>query len=116
MFDEYLEPPHVERPVSPATAALVPIISAGTPSTTTIDHDAPSPSHSLSSSELQPLISHQGIVAGSTSIKDNPFAHADDNPFVNVFALEPTSVASSSRDASSGESTHVTQPHNHLGK
>nr|GEW31534.1 putative Gag-Pol polyprotein [Tanacetum cinerariifolium] len=56
----------------------------GTPSSTTIDQDAYSPSHLPSSSELQPLISHQGVAAGSTIIEDNPFAHADNDPFVNV--------------------------------
>nr|GEV69994.1 hypothetical protein [Tanacetum cinerariifolium] len=88
-------------------AAPYPVISVGTPSSTTIDQDAPSPSHSPSSSELQPPISHQGVVAGSTIIEDNPFAHADNDPFINVFALEPSSEASSSRDASSAESTHI---------
>nr|GFC00492.1 hypothetical protein [Tanacetum cinerariifolium] len=44
MFDVYLEPPRVERPVSPAQAVQAPINSAGTPSSTTIDQDAPSPS------------------------------------------------------------------------
>nr|GEU67065.1 retrovirus-related Pol polyprotein from transposon TNT 1-94 [Tanacetum cinerariifolium] len=29
MFDEYLEPPHVERPVSPALAVLVPVNTVG---------------------------------------------------------------------------------------
>nr|GFB09124.1 hypothetical protein [Tanacetum cinerariifolium] len=55
MFDEYLEPPRVERPVSPATAVQVPFISTGTPSSTTIDQAALSPSRSSPSSELQPL-------------------------------------------------------------
>ncbi|GJS61993.1 retrovirus-related pol polyprotein from transposon TNT 1-94 [Tanacetum coccineum] len=116
MFDEYLEPPRVERPVSPALAVPVPVNSAGTPSSTTIDQDAPSPSHSPSSSALQSPSSHQGVVAGSTIIEDNPFAPVDNNPFVNVFALEPSSEASSSGDVSSAESTHVSQPHHHLGK
>ncbi|GJY50016.1 retrovirus-related pol polyprotein from transposon TNT 1-94 [Tanacetum coccineum] len=98
MFDEYLKPPRVERPVSPAAAVLVLVISAGTPSFTTIDQDAPSPSHSPSSSELQPLVSYQGIAAGSTLIEDNPFAHTNNDPFVNVFAPEPSSEASSSGD------------------
>ncbi|GKC34536.1 hypothetical protein Tco_1046920, partial [Tanacetum coccineum] len=44
------------------------------------------------------------------------FAHANNDPFVNVFALEPSSKASSSGDASSTKSTHVTQPHHHLKK
>ncbi|GKG36591.1 hypothetical protein Tco_0444269, partial [Tanacetum coccineum] len=52
MFDEYLEPPRVERPIPPAPAAQVPVNSTGTPSSTTIDQDAPSSSHSPSSSAL----------------------------------------------------------------
>ncbi|GKD27574.1 hypothetical protein Tco_1233788 [Tanacetum coccineum] len=116
MFDEYLEPPRVERSVSPALAVPVPVNSAGTPSSTTIDQDAPSPSHSLSSSALQSPSSQQGIAAGSTIIDDNPFAHVNNDPFVNVFALEPSFEASSSGDVSSAESTHVTQPHHHLRK
>nr|GEY25401.1 hypothetical protein [Tanacetum cinerariifolium] len=42
MFDEYLEPPRVERPVSPTLAVQAPVNSTGTPSSTTIDQDAPS--------------------------------------------------------------------------
>ncbi|GJS89303.1 retrovirus-related pol polyprotein from transposon TNT 1-94 [Tanacetum coccineum] len=116
MFDEYLEPPRVDRPVSPTAAVQVLVISAGTPSSTTIDQDAPSPSPSPSSSELQPPVSHQGVVDGSTLIEDNSFAHADNDPFVNVFAPEPSSEASSSGDVCSAKSTHVTQPHHHLRK
>ncbi|GJU07466.1 hypothetical protein Tco_1123896 [Tanacetum coccineum] len=37
MFDEYLEPPRPERPVSHAPAVSVPVNLAGTPSSTTID-------------------------------------------------------------------------------
>ncbi|GJX99107.1 retrovirus-related pol polyprotein from transposon TNT 1-94 [Tanacetum coccineum] len=87
MFDEYLEPPLIERPVPPALAVQVPVNSAGTPSSTTIDQDAPSASHSPSSSVLQSLSSHQ----------------------------EPSSKASSFEDFSSAISTHITQPHHHLG-
>nr|GEV13199.1 retrovirus-related Pol polyprotein from transposon TNT 1-94 [Tanacetum cinerariifolium] len=89
LFDEYLEPPHVDRPVSPAIAVPVSVNSAGTPLSTTIDQDAPSLSHSPSSSALQSLCLHHGVAAGSTIIEDNPFAPVDNNPFVNVFALEP---------------------------
>nr|GEV68143.1 hypothetical protein [Tanacetum cinerariifolium] len=116
MFDKYLKPPHVERLVSPATAVPVIVISAGTPSSTTIDQDAPSPSHSSSSSTLQSLCSHHGITAGSTSIEDNPLAPVDNDLFVNVFASEPSSEASTSRDVGLAESTHVTQSHHHLEK
>ncbi|GKE77450.1 retrovirus-related pol polyprotein from transposon TNT 1-94 [Tanacetum coccineum] len=95
MFDEYLEPLRVKRPVSPALAVSVPVNSASTPSSTTIDQDAPSPSHSS---------------------EDNPFAPVDNDSFINVFATEPSSEASSSRDLSSAESPYVTQILHHLEK
>ncbi|GKG47274.1 hypothetical protein Tco_0504471, partial [Tanacetum coccineum] len=72
MFDEYLEPPRLKRPVSPALAVQVPVNSAGTPSSSTIEQYAPSPSHSPSSSALQSLSLEQGVAAGSTIIEDNP--------------------------------------------
>ncbi|GJU57057.1 retrovirus-related pol polyprotein from transposon TNT 1-94 [Tanacetum coccineum] len=115
MFDEYLEPPGVEKPVHPAPAVQVLVVLVGTPSSTTLDQDAPSTSHSLSSSEVQPPISYQGVAAGPT-IEDNPFAQAEDNPFVNVFAPKPGSKESSSGDISSIESTQFIQPYNHLEK
>nr|GEW78722.1 hypothetical protein [Tanacetum cinerariifolium] len=54
------------------------INSAGTPSSTTNDQDAPSPSISPSSSTLQ---SHQGVAVESTFMEDNPVAPVDNNPF-----------------------------------
>ncbi|GKF51294.1 hypothetical protein Tco_0147761, partial [Tanacetum coccineum] len=95
MFDEYMESPRVERPVSPTPAVSVPVNSAGTPSSTTIDQDAPSPSHSPSSSALQSSL-HKVIATDSTLMEDNPFAPVDNHPFINVFAPEPSSEASSS--------------------
>ncbi|GKE31705.1 hypothetical protein Tco_1451027 [Tanacetum coccineum] len=85
MFDEYMEPPRVERSVSPAPAVLVPFNSAG------------------ASCRLQ-----QGVAAESIIMEENPF--------INVFALEPSSEASSSGGVNSAESTYVTQTHHHLGK
>ncbi|GKC01542.1 retrovirus-related pol polyprotein from transposon TNT 1-94, partial [Tanacetum coccineum] len=106
MFDEFLEHHRVERLVSLALAVPVLVNSVGTPSSTTIDQDAPSLSHSPSSSVLQSPSSQQGVAAGSTIIEDNPFAPVDNDPFVNVFAVEHSSEASSSGDVSSAESTH----------
>ncbi|GJT74320.1 retrovirus-related pol polyprotein from transposon TNT 1-94 [Tanacetum coccineum] len=85
MFDEYLEPPHVERPISPAPAVPV-------------------------------LVNSAGAAAEPTFIEDNPFVLADNDPFVNVFAPEPSSKASSSGDVRSAASTYVTQTHYHLRK
>ncbi|GJT34712.1 hypothetical protein Tco_0925131 [Tanacetum coccineum] len=103
MFDEYMESLRIERLVSPALAVSVPVNSASTPSSTTIDQDAPSLSHSLSSSAFQSLSLHTGIAADSSLMEDNPFAHVDNHPFINVFAPEPSSEASSSGDLSSPE-------------
>ncbi|GJW59323.1 retrovirus-related pol polyprotein from transposon TNT 1-94 [Tanacetum coccineum] len=50
------------------------------------------------------------------SIEVNPFALADPEPFINVFALEPSSATSSSREISIAEPNHSTQPHEHLQK
>ncbi|GJX40299.1 retrovirus-related pol polyprotein from transposon TNT 1-94 [Tanacetum coccineum] len=74
MFDEYFEPPN-----------------------------APTTSHSPSSLEVQPPISYQGVAAGPT-FKDNPFAQADNDPFVNPFAIEPSFEESSSGDVGTAES------------
>ncbi|GJT50428.1 retrovirus-related pol polyprotein from transposon TNT 1-94 [Tanacetum coccineum] len=72
MFDEYMEPPRVERPVSPAPPVLVPVNSAGTPSSTTIDQDAPSPSHSPSSSASIITKFTKGVAADFLSWKIIP--------------------------------------------
>ncbi|GJW73666.1 retrovirus-related pol polyprotein from transposon TNT 1-94 [Tanacetum coccineum] len=80
-------------PVSLAPAVLVTVNSVGTPSSTTIDQDAPSPSHSPSSLALQSTSLNQGVVDESTLREDNPFAPVDNDPFINVFAPEPSSEA-----------------------
>ncbi|GKD90688.1 retrovirus-related pol polyprotein from transposon TNT 1-94, partial [Tanacetum coccineum] len=115
-FDEYLDPPCVERPVSPALEVSVPLNSTGTPSSTTIDQDAPSPSHSPSSLALQSPSLHQGVAAESTIREGNPFAPIDNDSFINVFAPKPSFEASSSGDLSSAESPYVTQTLHHLRK
>nr|GEW99011.1 putative reverse transcriptase zinc-binding domain-containing protein [Tanacetum cinerariifolium] len=116
MFDEYLELHGVDRPVTPAPAVQASVNSAGTPSSTIIDQDATSLSISLSSSALPSHSLHQGVAAESTFMKDNPVALVDNNPFINVFAPEPSSDASSSGDVSSIESTYISQTLHHLSK
>nr|GFB89305.1 hypothetical protein [Tanacetum cinerariifolium] len=98
MFDEYLEPPRVKRPVSPAPAIQAPVNSTSTPSSITIDQDAPSPSISPLSSALQSHSLNQGVAAKSTFMEDNHVAPVDTNPFINVFGPEPSCDASSSGD------------------
>nr|GFA85375.1 hypothetical protein [Tanacetum cinerariifolium] len=60
----------------------------GTPSSTTIDQDAPCPCHSPSSSAFQSLSSLQGIAAEPTIMKDNSFAHVDNDPFSKDHPLD----------------------------
>nr|GEX32561.1 integrase, catalytic region, zinc finger, CCHC-type, peptidase aspartic, catalytic [Tanacetum cinerariifolium] len=78
------------------TDVQAPVNSAGTPSFTTIDQDAPSPSISPSSLALQSYSLHQGTAAESTFVEDNLVPPVDNNPFINVFTPEPSSDASSS--------------------
>nr|GEU70700.1 retrovirus-related Pol polyprotein from transposon TNT 1-94 [Tanacetum cinerariifolium] len=59
-------------------------------------------------------VNSAGVAAESTLIDENPFAPIDNDPFINIFAPKPTSVASSFGDASSVNSTYVTQTLHHL--
>nr|GFA05541.1 hypothetical protein [Tanacetum cinerariifolium] len=111
MFDEYLEPPRVERPVFPAQAVQALVNSAGIPASTTIVKDAPFLSISPSSSTLQSHSSHQGVAAEPNYMEDHTIA-----PVENVFALKPHSKASSSGDVSLTESPYVFQTLHHLNK
>nr|GEW00551.1 retrovirus-related Pol polyprotein from transposon TNT 1-94 [Tanacetum cinerariifolium] len=73
---------------APSRKVQAPVISADTPSSTTIDQDAPSPSILPSSLALQ---SQQGVAAEPTFMGNNLVAPIDNNPFINVFSLEPSS-------------------------
>nr|GEY74398.1 retrovirus-related Pol polyprotein from transposon TNT 1-94 [Tanacetum cinerariifolium] len=107
MFDEYQESPRAERPGSPAQAVQTPVNSAGTPLSTTIDQDAPSPHISPSSLAPQSHSLPLGVVAEPHFMEDHNVAPVDNNPFVNVFALEPHSEVSSSVDINSTKSPHI---------
>nr|GEV38368.1 reverse transcriptase domain-containing protein [Tanacetum cinerariifolium] len=116
MFDEYLEPPRAERPSSPAQAVQALVTSAGTPLSTTIDQDTPSPHILPSSSAQQSHSLPPGVVAEPHFMEDHNVAPVDNNPFGNVFASEPHSEASSSGDISSTKSPYVSQSLHHLNK
>nr|GEY85079.1 putative ribonuclease H-like domain-containing protein [Tanacetum cinerariifolium] len=116
MFDKYLEPPRAERPVPPAQAEQAPVNSAGTPLSNTIDQDAPTLSISPSSSALRSYNLNQGITAKPNSIEERTDAPVDNPSFVNVFAPELYSEATSSGDISSIDSPYVSQTLHHLNK
>nr|GFA34408.1 hypothetical protein [Tanacetum cinerariifolium] len=106
-FDELTEPMAPIHLKSPAQAVHVLVSSSGTPLSTTIDQDAPSPHISPSSSALKSHSLHPDVVAEPHFMEDHNVAPVDNNPFVNVFAPEPHSEASSSGDISSTESQYV---------
>nr|GEU95700.1 hypothetical protein [Tanacetum cinerariifolium] len=106
MFDEYLELPRVERPVPPAQAEPAPVNSVGTPLSNTIKQDAPTLSILPSSPALQSHSLHQGGAAEPNSMEKRTDAPVDNPPFVNFFAPEPHSEATSSGDISSTDSPY----------
>ncbi|GKE94875.1 hypothetical protein Tco_1579730, partial [Tanacetum coccineum] len=81
----------------------------------TIDLDAPSGSHTSSPLDHHSSSVHHGV-AGEQYAEVDPFAVADLEPFVNVFAPNPTSKASSSREIMMPEPNQSTQPHEHIQK
>ncbi|GKA00663.1 integrase, catalytic region, zinc finger, CCHC-type containing protein, partial [Tanacetum coccineum] len=77
--------------------------------------DAPSGSHLTSSSDHQSSSVHHGVAA-EHSFEVNPFAAADPEPFVNVFAPDSNSEASSSKVITITKPNQSTQPYEHLRK
>nr|GFA18847.1 integrase, catalytic region, zinc finger, CCHC-type, peptidase aspartic, catalytic [Tanacetum cinerariifolium] len=70
--------------VPASTLFPIPVNSAGTPSSTSIDQDAPSPSHSPSSLPSHSLCLHQGVAAEYTLMDENLFSPVDNDPFINI--------------------------------
>ncbi|GKF33954.1 hypothetical protein Tco_0107154 [Tanacetum coccineum] len=97
LFDELLTPsPSVDHPVPEVIAvALVPAISTGSPSSTTVDQDAPSPSNSQTTPETQSHILPNDVEEDN---HDLDVAHMNNNPFFGILILEKDFKASSSLD------------------
>ncbi|GJX71884.1 retrovirus-related pol polyprotein from transposon TNT 1-94 [Tanacetum coccineum] len=115
MFDEYFDQSTDSEPVPTATVVNALIVSTNTSVSTTIAQDAPSTSHSLSSSQVHPPVFPQGVAAGPT-IEDTSITQADLHPSVNPVAGEPGSAQSTSGDVSLAEPNQVNQPPDHLRK
>ncbi|GJT14336.1 retrovirus-related pol polyprotein from transposon TNT 1-94 [Tanacetum coccineum] len=102
LFDELLTlPPSVDHP-APEVIALIPEVvspeptaSTGSPSSTTVDQDTPSPSNSQTTPETQsPVIPNDVEVENH----DLDVAHMNNDPFFGIPILENDSEASSSSD------------------
>ncbi|GJU87239.1 retrovirus-related pol polyprotein from transposon TNT 1-94 [Tanacetum coccineum] len=115
MFDEYFETPTGDHQMPPVPVAPTPTILTGPSISISFDHDAPSGSHSPSSSAHQSSLVHHGV-ATEHSFEVNLFAVTEHKPFVNVFAPDPNSEASSSGVITITAPNESTQPHEHLQK
>ncbi|GJY90547.1 retrovirus-related pol polyprotein from transposon TNT 1-94 [Tanacetum coccineum] len=115
MFDEYFETPMGDHQMPHVPAVPPPVIPTGPSVSISFDHDAPSGSHSPSSSAHQSSSVHHGV-ATEHSFEVNPFAATEHEPFVNVFAPDPNSEASSSGILTITTPNQSTQPHEHLRK
>ncbi|GJX78177.1 retrovirus-related pol polyprotein from transposon TNT 1-94 [Tanacetum coccineum] len=115
MFDDYFDPYTVDRPVPPVPATQVQVNPIDPLVSISFDQDAPLGSHSPSSLDHRSSSVYQGLAADN-SFEVNPFAPADNEPFVNTFAPNLSSKASSSREFTIAESNQSTQPHEHLRK
>ncbi|GJV08702.1 ribonuclease H-like domain-containing protein [Tanacetum coccineum] len=115
MFDEYFETPTGDHQMPRVPAIPPPVIPTDPSVSISFDHDAPSSSHSPSSSAHQSSSVHHGV-ATKHFFDVNPFAATEHEPFVNVFAPDPNSEASSSGTLTIPTPNHSTQPHEHLRK
>ncbi|GJV82514.1 hypothetical protein Tco_1522412 [Tanacetum coccineum] len=113
MFDEYFNsPPSAMSPVHVA-AAPRPIDPTGSPSSTSIDQDATSPSNSQTPQESQSLVISPGV---EEEFHDIEVAHLDNDPFFGVPIPKPNSKESSSRDVIPANMHSINQPPEHLKK
>ncbi|GJU59943.1 retrovirus-related pol polyprotein from transposon TNT 1-94, partial [Tanacetum coccineum] len=103
MFDELLTPPpSVDYPASEVVAPIhevvapVPAVSTGSSSSTNVDQDAPSPSHSQTTPETQPPVIPNDVEEDNHDIV---IAHMGNDPYFGILILEIPSDQSSSSDS-----------------
>ncbi|GJX09813.1 retrovirus-related pol polyprotein from transposon TNT 1-94 [Tanacetum coccineum] len=102
LFDELLTPPpSVDCPAPEVIAPIAkvvapePAVSTGSPSSTTVDQDAPSPSNSQTTPETQSPVIPNDVEEDN---HDLDVAHMNNDPFFGILILENDSEASSSSD------------------
>ncbi|GJV41952.1 retrotransposon protein, putative, unclassified [Tanacetum coccineum] len=110
MFDEYFNPPpSVASPV----VAPEPTDPIGTPSSTSIDQDAPSPSTSQTPQESQSPVIPSGVEEQFHNIE---VAHSDNDPFFGVPVPELNSKEYSSSNVIPTNVHSINQPPKYLRK
>ncbi|GKD30493.1 retrovirus-related pol polyprotein from transposon TNT 1-94, partial [Tanacetum coccineum] len=103
----------VERRNLLAVIAPEPAVSTGTPSSTTIDQDAPSSSTSQTTQETQTLVIPLGVEEADHDIE---VEHLDNNPFVEFLIPEPSSEESSTQVVIPNHVHSINQPPEHINK
>ncbi|GJR86417.1 retrovirus-related pol polyprotein from transposon TNT 1-94 [Tanacetum coccineum] len=113
MIDEYLNPPPGVDLQVPAVIAPEPAVSPSTPSSTTIDQDAPSTSTLQTTQETPSPVIPLGVEEAGHDIE---VAHMDNNPYVDFPILEPNSEESSSHVLILNNVHSINQPTEHINK
>nr|GFC69312.1 hypothetical protein [Tanacetum cinerariifolium] len=114
LFDELLNPPssvnNQDAEVIAPIAEVIPQVdddSTGSPSSTAVDQDAPSPSNSLTPTEIQSQVILQDV--GNDNL-DIEVAHMGNDP---LLAAPITEVASGQSSSTASPQTNV-QPNHHM--
>ncbi|GJX44489.1 retrovirus-related pol polyprotein from transposon TNT 1-94, partial [Tanacetum coccineum] len=111
LFDEYFSPsPCVDHPVL-EVAALEPVVSTGTPSLTTVDQDAPSPSTSQTPQQSPSQVIPLGVEEADHDIE---VVHMDNNHYFGLLILEPSFEESSSQVIIPNNVHSINQPPEHI--
>nr|GEZ78372.1 hypothetical protein [Tanacetum cinerariifolium]GEZ79743.1 hypothetical protein [Tanacetum cinerariifolium] len=95
LFDEYFNPPPSVASLLSAVVAPEPADLSGTPSSTSIDQDAPSPSTSQTPQESQSPVIPFNV---EEQLYEIEVAHLDNDPFFGVLIPEPKFEESPSMD------------------
>ncbi|GKF34437.1 hypothetical protein Tco_0107637 [Tanacetum coccineum] len=103
LFDEFLNPsPSVDHPapevIAPSNKVIAPVLadSTGSPSSTTVNQDAPSPSNSHTTPETEPPLIPNDVEEDNHDIE---VAHMGNDPYFGIPILEVSFDQSTSSDS-----------------
>ncbi|GKA23928.1 retrovirus-related pol polyprotein from transposon TNT 1-94 [Tanacetum coccineum] len=113
LFDEYFRPPPCVDHHVPEVAAPEPVVSTGTPSSTLVDQDAPSPSTSQTPQESPSHVISPGAKESDHGIE---VAHMDNDLSFGIPIQEPSSEKSSSQVVILNNVHSLNQPPEQISK
>ncbi|GKC86664.1 putative ribonuclease H-like domain-containing protein [Tanacetum coccineum] len=113
LFDEYFCPPPCVDPLVPEVPAPVLVVSTGSPSSTSVDQDAPSTSTSQTTLESP---SHVISPDAKEADHDIDIAHMDNHPYIDPQIPEPSFEESSSQVVIPNNVHSINHPPEHISK